>query len=357
MGRRRRDRVKVNDATLTRDGKSEPLQPLKDFFSRGADGANLVGSGAIKPQLQWKWPAYRRGITIRRCWCRRMSSCSSSRATPATCTSMTRTCRGPRAPRRRKPQTAADQNYYQAHLRRTRFTSSRATSCAVVYPNDGGNAVVGSLFLYKAPFTDSVITYVIPNPAKVDTYWINYGWDEKSAKRSATEADQTCWFYNPGVLERTFKLSAVAKNYFSKDLLPGGEETITLKPGERITRTYRVSLGSTWHVRLSVEARAEGVFPPVHMVKFFLDDTTEGLRPRTLMLNGEWEQCIVTGKASASPFGEGVLLTSGVLHGSVNEPSGEAPLMGSAPSCPKTRSGPRSRCPTSPRTRMGIACG
>ena len=53
--------LKVNDAALTRNGKVEPLQPLKDFFATGRDGVNLVGCGPIRPQLQWKCTAFAEG--------------------------------------------------------------------------------------------------------------------------------------------------------------------------------------------------------------------------------------------------------------------------------------------------------
>jgi hypothetical protein len=91
---------------------------------------------------------------------------------------------------------------------------------------------------------------------------------------------QSCWFYNPGVLPRTFKLAAVAKCYLQKELLKT-DETITLAPGERITRTYKVPLGMTGRVRLSVEAAAEGVYAPLRLVKFYLDDVKTGARPKS----------------------------------------------------------------------------
>ena len=282
--------LKVNDATLTRNAKVEPIQPMKDFFSAGRDGVDVGGCGPLKPQLQWKctaiaegdyWPA----VLI--------SSHEFLFAFPPgwahlylNDTRLPWTSRS--APTR--PETAADKSRYQAQLRADKIHLKPGDILRVVYPADGGDAVWGSLFLYKAPFTDSVLTYEIPNPAKVETYWVNNGWDEP--KRTLAEVAQSCWFYNPGVLPRTFKLSATARDYLYKDLLTQ-DETITLQPGERVTRSFTVPLGHTGRVRLSLEASAEGVFPQLHMVKFYLDDIKEGPRPYTAMLNSEWEQCFV----------------------------------------------------------------
>jgi len=65
----------------------------------------------------------------------------------------------------------------------------------VVYPPDGGHAIVGSLRLYKAPFTDSVVTLSAYNPARIETYWICGGWD--APQRTEREVTQSCWLYNP----------------------------------------------------------------------------------------------------------------------------------------------------------------
>jgi len=286
--------LKVNDGTLIRNGKVEKFTPHKDFFGPGVDGAVLVGCGAVKPQMQWKCASVPEGDYCPALLISSRNYMSFNEFAPNWAHLYLNDTRLPwtahSAPIR--PESASEKVRYQAQLRTERVHVKPGDVLRVVYPPDGGDAVIGSLLLYKEPFTDSVVTLGVYNPARMETYWIVAGWD--APQRNEREATQSCWLYNPGVLPRTFKLSAVAKDYLQKELLRK-DETITLGPGERIARTYKVPLGTTGRVRLSLEAAAEGVYPPLRMVKFYLDDAKTGPRPKSLCLNGPWDMCYVKG--------------------------------------------------------------
>ena len=286
--------LKVSDGTLIRNGKVEKFAPLKDFFGKGADGAVLVGCGAIKPQMQWKCTNVPEGDYYPALLISSRTYMGFNEFAPNWFHLYLNDARvfwsGHSAPVR--PESAAEKSRYQAQMRAERVHVKPGDVLRVVYPPDGGDQVIGSLLLYKAPFTDSVVKLSVYNPARIETYWIAGGWDEP--QRTEHEVSQSCWLYNPGVLPRTFELSALAKDYLQKELLRN-DETVTLAPGERITRTCKVPLGTTGRVRLSVEAAAEGVYPPLRMVKFHLDDVKTGPRPNSLCLNGPWEMCYVKG--------------------------------------------------------------
>ena len=326
--------LKVGDGTLIRNGKVEKFAPLKDFFGKGVDGAVLAGSGAIKPQLQWKCMNVPEGDYYPALLISSKHYIAFCEFAPNWAHLYLNDTRlfwaGHSAPVR--PESAAEKVLYQAELRTEKIHVKPGDVLRVVYPPDGGHAIVGSLLLYKAPFTDSVVKLSAYNPARMETYWICGGWDaaqrsdvarpsgagtdsapegrttqkEAAGKRAAPEgrttgeATQSCWLYNPGVLPRTFKVAAVAKDYLQKELLEN-DETITLGPGERITRTYKVPLGTTGRVRLSVEAAAEGVYAPLRLVKFYLNDVKTGPRPNSLCLNGPWEMCYVKGSGAGVP--------------------------------------------------------
>jgi hypothetical protein len=286
--------LRVNDGVLIRNGKVEKSAPLRDFFGQGVDGAVLAGCGAVKPQMQWKCTTVPDGDYYPALVLSSRTYMGFNEFTPNWVHLYLNDTRlpwtGHSAPGR--PESAAEKAPYQAQLRAGKIRVKPGDVLRIVYPPDGGHAVIGPLLLHKTPFTDSVVGLSVYNPARTDTYWIVAGWDVP--ERNELEATQSCWLHNPGVLPRTFQLSAVAKDYLQKELLRK-DETITLGAGERITRIYKVPLGATGRVRLSLDAVAEGVWPPLRMAKFYLNDVKAGPRPRSLCLNGPWQMCYVKG--------------------------------------------------------------
>ena len=194
--------------------------------------------------------------------------------------------------------------HFQAQMRYDRPVHVKSTDVLRVVAS--GNEV-GDICLSKAPFKDPVVTFHDLVPQKLESDWLNMGWDE--TQRDGNTVTQTCWLYNPGVLPRQFVLNVQCVDYLQRRLLDDAKQTqradpvasilptglcdpITLKPGERITRTFKFKLTDTGCARLSLKASAPDVFPAILLVKYFVDDIKTGPRPRA-SLNGAWEQCCV----------------------------------------------------------------
>jgi hypothetical protein len=205
-------------------------------------------------------------------------------------------------------------NGFQAQMRCDRPVHVKCTD--VLRLVTSGNEV-GDLCLSKTPFKDSVVTFQNFLPQKLESDWLNMGWEENSGTTGVppvppkgTEMTQTCWLYNPGVLPRTFTLDVHAVDYLQRVIgpslpptqnptyggidIPGGgwRLTITIKPGERITLPFLFKPGDTGCARVDLKASAPDVFPAIFLVKYFVNDVKSGPRPRA-SLNGAWEQCYV----------------------------------------------------------------
>jgi hypothetical protein len=109
---------------------------------------------------------------------------------------------------------------------------------------------------------------------------------------NGNEVVQEAWFFSSGAWPRSFTVQATATGYERTRLLDT-QETITLAPGERQSRTYRFPYASdgrtTFHLLLSTpDVR------PMDLVRVFVRDVQEGARPRS-SLSGEWECAYVPG--------------------------------------------------------------
>jgi len=289
--------LKVNSATLVRDGEPAQLAPAKDRFGPGGDGVDLNGAPVFKTQLQFPCRevaegGYYVGLPVMLSqwhgyvgFGEFMGSCLHIylNDTRLPLTSHTEPLR---------PENAAEKSLYQAELRCDQPVHVKPGDVLrVMYLPDGGQMTVGPVRLYRSAPDDGIVRMGAPDWGKTASVWLVGKWEE--TERQGDTVRQPCLLYNPGVLPRTFTLRVLARDYLLRPLLSTQEE-ITIGPGGKLSRTFEFKPGDSGRARLTATATARGVFPPLRLVRFYLNDLTQGPRPST-RLEGEWEMCFVPG--------------------------------------------------------------
>ncbi len=188
-------------------------------------------------------------------------------------------------------QSAAGPTPYQAEMLTDRLHVKPGDTFRI-FVDSACNIIVGPLRLYPGqtePAAERM--YNPPDAGPVQNIWLLAEWTE--TKQTGDVVAQSCRFYNPGVLPRTFALEAQARDYLMRNLL-SQKEQVTVGPGESATRTFEFKPGTTRRARLALTASCPAVSPAMRLSKFWASDLTTGARP-TLGLNGEWELCYVAG--------------------------------------------------------------
>ncbi len=304
----------LRGATLIRAGDPVPLAPAANRFGPGSDSVDIPGTKPFRSQLQFRCAGipegrYTVGLPLLSTSYAGFAEFLAGRVhlyhndTRLLWTSHTEPV---------LPENAGEKRLYQAELRCNAPTSLKpADILRVMYPFDHGAVTVGAIRLYARPPSGPTFAVGPQDWGKPVSVWLQARWED--ARRGGDLIHQPCVFYNPGVLPRTFTFQATATDALQNPLL-GQRQTLTLTPGEKATQVFQFRARTNGRTRLTVTCTAKGVTPPVRLVRFWVDDRTEGPRPDTC-LNGLWEMCFVAG---AEP-GEGP--PAGAAWKPVNVPS------------------------------------
>jgi len=287
----------VESATLIRNGEPVELDPSADRFGPGLASVSLAGAPVMKTEVRWTCRDVPEGdyyvgllmlqdeyagylcFSEHYIWQAQLYH-NDSRVLWTSHTGPVR------------PEKAADQRHYQAEMRADEALHVKpGDTLRVVYANQHGQITVGPIRLYKEPPGGTFLRLDPPDWGKPRSLWLYADWDEP--QRQGRTVTQSCWLYNPGALPRRFTLEASARDCLQTVLVAERRE-LELGPGERVTQSYSFDAGPSGTARLMVTATAEDEFPPVRLVKYYVDDRTEGPRPKTY-LSGEWEMCYVPG--------------------------------------------------------------
>jgi hypothetical protein len=287
---------KVNDASLLVGGKVTTQPIYKDVFGPGLDGTGLGGNRKARNELRYTCKDivegdYSLGMSVICGWYSYFGVGEGAEGQIELYRNDTRVLwTGEGEPLR--PQNAAEKNNYQDQLRMDQPMHLKTGDVLrIVYDADGGGCTMGPIRLATAKTTG------LPLPARIlDTVrsiWL-YA-DLSEPVRTPEKITQACTFTNPGVLPRTFTLQMQARDYLMAPLIPDQTETVTLSPGETVTRSYDFKPSTTGRDRFTLIANAPDVFPPLRRVKYFVCDRTEGPRPSVSLNGPDWDFCYAPG--------------------------------------------------------------
>lgn len=286
--------LKVEQATLLREGAPAEMSPAPDRFGPGLSSVDLVGSPLVKTRLRWTLPSLPPGDYYIGLLLLAQGYLHFSEFFPGQIELYHNDQRVHWASHSepRKPENAAEQSRYQAEMRAGPVRLRAGDALDVVYVHPWGSITVGPLRLYRTkPSGSEVALPLLPHWGKPRDTWLFADWGE--TQRDGGVIRQKWWMINPGAKPRKVTVEALAKSFTQVELL-SKKETLQLGPGERIEATYEFPAGQDAVRRLTIEISSEGAWPPVRLVKYYVDDVMEGPRPRTC-LNGEWEMCYVAG--------------------------------------------------------------
>jgi hypothetical protein len=288
--------LKLDGAVLVRDGQNAAPQVHKDTFGPGLDGADLSGSPKFRTELRFSCKDvpegdYYLGQRMIAPW-GYFSMDEGLSGMLGLYLNDTRVLWNSHTEPRR-PQKAADGSY-QAEMRVDKPLHIKPGDIVrVVALADGGGTIVGAIRLYKGKPAGSVAELWLPDFGKPRTLWLNAELAEPV--QTPTKITQGCTLHNPGVLPRTFHLKVEARDYLMAPLMPIKDETLTLDPGQTITKTYEFAPGLTGRDRFTFVAEAPDVYPDVRLAKYYAQDRTEGPRPSTSLNGKDWQMCYVDG--------------------------------------------------------------
>jgi len=289
--------LRVNAATLIRNGEPSKFTTVKDRFGTGLDGVTLTGAPVFRTQLQFPCGQVPEGdyylglLTMMELWHGYLGFGEHLGIWVQLYVNDTRVLWTSHT-EPQKPENAAEKSFYQAELRCDRPVRVKPGDVVrVVHGLDGGSLIIGPLRLYRTAPAGGVVKLGAPNWGRPSADWLAAKWED--TQREGDTIRQPCLLYNPGVLPRTATLEVEARDYLQRVLLSRREE-VTIPPGQKMTKVFEFKTGASGRVRLTLTATAKAASPEVRLVKFYLNDVTDGPR-RTLGLNGEWEMCFAPG--------------------------------------------------------------
>ncbi len=291
--------LRTTEAVAVIDAKPGPPATLKDYFGPGRDGVNLGGRREAKSRLQWTVPPglpagnYVVGLLVAARTYLAFSEFYTHQI-PLYHNDTWAYWQNHSAPVH--PEQAADARHYQAEMTTGVLPLKPGDSLMAVFAPDGANLVVGPLRIYRQPPTDGVQELGVPGWGKPMPYWLEG--KMLDPQREGNAVTQGCELYHPGALPRALNLRVQAVDYLQRVLLDK-TEAITLQPNERRTLTWSFTRPDRQRCRFTVTASAEGVAPPLRLVRYLVDDVVDQPRP-TFCLNGEWEMCFVPGAEPGS---------------------------------------------------------
>ena len=284
--------LKVGGATLMREGKAAVAQVQKDAFGPGVDGASLWGSPGIRTELRFAckdvpegdyylgapmfvtWGYFTMGEWM---WGGMGLYQNDNRVI---WTSYTEPLR----------QEKASDGGYHAEMRVDKPLHIKPGDILrIVVLADGGGTTVGPLRFYKSKPSGAVAELGLPDFGKPKILWLNAQLAEPV--RTDKKITQSCTLYNPGVLPRTLSLTVQVRDYLMAPRIPDSQESITLAPGQTVTKTYEFAPGATGRDRFTLVAESAGAYPSVRLAKFYAQDRTEGARPHTCLNGKDWQIC------------------------------------------------------------------
>ena len=289
--------INVESATMMVDGKPGPVAATKDTFGPGENGVPMYGNSDYSNELRYACKDipegdYYPGLTLAVPWGTYFGLGEMAGGQLAIYLNDTRlTWTSHTEPLR--PENAADKSYH-AELRVDMPMHVKPMDIIrIAVECSGGPLVLGPVRLYGQKPSGS-ISEMMGNMDDVRTRWLFVQWGQQNAGRLIS---QPCTLTNPGVLPRTFKLHVQARDYLMAPLMPDQEETITLAPGQKLTRSYSFPSSATGRDRLTLQAESPGVFPPVRKVKYYISDSATMVAGRlgTYLDGKDWEFCYAPG--------------------------------------------------------------
>ncbi|MBM3474613.1 MAG: hypothetical protein FJX75_15220 [Armatimonadetes bacterium] len=287
----------LDSATLVRNGEPAELAPSPDRFGPGLDSVDLIGTPLFRTELRFPCDGVAGGdyhvgfLAMRQQWDGYVGFGEHLANWLQVYLNDTRLIITTHTEPQR-PEDAAEKNLYQAELRCEGPVHVKPGDVLrLVYIQDGGSATVGPVRLYDGPPEGGIVRVDRPEYGPRPSVWLIGKWED--TERVGDVIRQRCLLHNPGALPHTVTLKVLAQDYLMRTLLSTQEE-MTIGPGEKITPAFEFKPGDTRRARLTVTATAEGFSPPFRLVRFYLNDATQGPRP-TARLEGEWEMCFVPG--------------------------------------------------------------
>jgi endonuclease YncB( thermonuclease family) len=285
------------------DGKSAPVVVAKDTFGPGQNSVAMYGNMDYSNELRYTCKDvpegdYYPGLTLTVPWGTYLGLGEMATSQLAIYLNDTRlTWTSHSEPLR--PQNAAEKKSYQGELRVDKPIHVKSTDIIrIAMECNGGPCVVGAVRLYGQKPSGSV-GELFGNMDDVRTRWlfVQWGLPKTLTPVAGPLTEQSCTFTNPGVLPRTFNLKAQARGYLMAPLMADHEETVTLAPGQTLTKVFRFAPSATGRDRLTLQAESPGVFPPVRKVKYYISDSASIVAGRLGMyLDGkDWEFCYAPG--------------------------------------------------------------
>jgi hypothetical protein len=271
--------IKVNEASFIVDEKPVPLNLAKDHLGKGID-SQFIWSTA---ELRYPCKNVPEGDYV-------VSFLATSTGYYCFADIVEERCRAYVNDTRltwsgvTEPFRAGDK-LYQAELL-TAKVHVKPTDVLRIY---GCGTYAGPVRLYKQSPPVFTEYFNPPDGNIIDDPWLRIDWAQPvSNGQSVTQA---CKLYNPGVLDRTFTLTAVGRDYFQRKLVDKSEQ-ITVPAGQTVTRNFELATNTSWRARLALRAEAAGQANAIRASKFYINDVTQGPRAN-MLLNGEWEICMM----------------------------------------------------------------
>ena len=288
--------LKLGEALLSAGGKTAAPALMKDTFGPGMDGTKVSGNHDRPVELRYACKDvpegdYRVGLKV-------LSPDRSyfgvgeqvtyqlelhHKDTRQLWTSCTEPLR---------PQNAAEKISYQVEVRMDKPVHLKPGDVLRLAWAADFSLVVGPMRLYNYQPAGAVSPCAPPyNGARSRCLYADWG----DTHRQPDRITQACTLTNPGVLAHTYKLTVQAKDYYMVPLMPDEAETLTLQPGQSVTRTYGFKPSPAGQERLTLLAESEGMFPAVRIAKFYVQDRASGPRPNTYLSGPDWEMCYAPG--------------------------------------------------------------
>ena len=286
--------LKLNDAVFMVGGKATPAQFYQNAFGPGLDGASLGGNPKIRNEVRYSLKDiaegdYCLGVSMMAGWPAYFAMEEGVNGCAFLYVNDTRVVwTGAGEPLR--PQNAAEKNMYQDQLRVDQPLHLKPTDVLrVMFDQPGGAVTVGPIHL-ATPKSVGLPPRMSEFPR---SFWLYAEMAEPV--RSLKTIAQSCTLTNPGVLARTFNLRVQVRDYLMAPCIPDSVESVTIQPGETITRTYMFTPSHTARDRFTLIADAPDVFPPVRRVKYFMPEAIDGQRPAVSLNGTDWEFCYMRG--------------------------------------------------------------